>query len=94
MPGEPRASAEHLLPHAMVVGTARLWCGREDCCHRRSIARRTSASEILSDSEGGALAYRKLGKVFARSWEKGAQIAYAHEQPRFSYTPSAQKGDQ
>ena len=67
MPGEsPRTSAEHLLPQAVVVGTARLWRGREDG-HRASIARRGSASEILSDSEGGALAYRKLGKVFARS---------------------------
>jgi hypothetical protein len=68
MPGEsPCASAEHLLPQAVVVGTARLWRGREDGHHRGSIARRGSASEILSDSEGGALAYRKLEKVFARS---------------------------
>jgi hypothetical protein len=71
MPGEsPRASAEHLLPQAVVVGTARLWRRREDGCHRGSIARRGSASEILSDSEGGALAYRKLGRVFARSWAR------------------------
>src|SRR5450631_3752568 len=62
----PRTSAEHLLPQAVVVGPARLWPGREDG-HRASIAHRTSASEILSDSEGGALAYRKLGKVFGRS---------------------------
>jgi hypothetical protein len=70
MPGErPRTSAEHLLPQTVVVGTARLWRGREVGL-RASIARRGSASEILSDSEGGALAYGKLGKVFARSWEE------------------------
>jgi hypothetical protein len=73
MPGErPRTSAEHLLPQTVVVGTARLWRGRE-VGHRASIARRGSASAILSDSEGGALAYSKLGKVFARSWAKAVR---------------------